>query len=93
MDSEFISLLLGPLGLLVGLIVTVAALALGRYVVPRWTLDASLAREKRVEEENSTLNESVIRLIKENAEFKATVAALKAQVEDLRREVQELRRQ
>jgi polyhydroxyalkanoate synthesis regulator phasin len=91
LTPEWLSLLLGPLGLLVGLILAVVGLMSGS-VSPKHVV--SDLREENVElrAELATVNQAYVQQVEQNAELRGEIAAVRHQLEGLRQEVAELRR-
>lgn len=89
--SPILTNVLGPAGALAGALLLLAALATGRYFVPKWVYESSEARNTLLETESAALNESVKQQTLQNTLLREEMAGLRVEVSHLREEVATLR--
>jgi starvation-inducible outer membrane lipoprotein len=88
---EWLSLLLGPLGLLVGLILAVVGLVSGR-VSPKHVVNELKEENVELRAELAAVNQSYVKQIQQNAELQGEIVSVRHQRESLKQEVAELQR-
>ena len=80
-------------GVVTLLVFAVSMLALGKFVTPRWVLDASERRNELLEKESETLNAELAGMRGQNGALREEIAGLKAEVRHLTEQVGLLRRE